>query len=128
MARLKAKRIIDTINKGIAVNPTTFDVKHEERVSDGDGGFEIQEKTITYKGLIYFEDGSSSLTVIAKAIGTEYTQDNWHMILSNENEIKVDEKNLIQFTTIDGTFKIKTANPFVIESQICGYLCDLERM
>ncbi|AIY80665.1 hypothetical protein U728_825 [Clostridium botulinum 202F] len=28
MARLKAKKIIDAINKGISVNPTTFTVEH----------------------------------------------------------------------------------------------------
>ena len=58
MPRLKAKKIIGAINKGIALNPTTFDVLYEEKVIV-DGSFEKAEKTITYSGIIYLEDNSN---------------------------------------------------------------------
>lgn len=124
---LKAETIINAVNKGIALNPISFDVVQEDRVLI-DGAYEIEERTITYEGLIYFDDGVSSLNVLAQAIGTEYTQNNWHVILNNKQEIKVNESNVIQFTVKEGTFIMKTANPVIIDGKLCCYLCDLQRI
>lgn len=127
MPKLKASKIINAINKGIAVNPTTFDVKHEEKVLV-DGAFEIEENVITYTGIIYLEDNSNKITIESKTIGTEYSTTKYKMILNNENEIVIDEKNKIEFDCKEGHMKITGAYPIVIESTICGYMCDLERM
>ena len=127
MPRLKASKIINAINKGIAVNPTTFDVKHEEKVLV-DGGFEFVESITTYTGIIYLEDNSNKITIESKTIGTEYSTTKYKMILNNENEIKIDEKNYIEFDSKEGHMKITGAYPIVIENTICGYMCDLERM
>lgn len=127
MPRLKASKIINAINKGIAVNPTTFDVKHEEKVLV-DGGFEFVESITTYTGIIYLEDNSNKITIESKTIGTEYSTTKYKMLLNNENEIKIDEKNYIEFDSKEGHMKITGAYPIVIENTICGYMCDLERM
>lgn len=127
MPRLKASKIINAINKGIAVNPTTFDVKHEEKVLV-DGAFEIEKNVITYTGIIYLEDNSNKITIESKTIGTEYFTTKYKMILNNDNEITIDEKNKIEFNSKEGHMKITGAYPIVIENTVCGYMCDLERM
>ena len=125
MPRLKASKIINAINKGIAVNPTTFDVKHKERILV-DGAFELVESITTYTGIIYLEDNSNKITINSKTQGTEYSTYKYKMVLNNENEIKIDEKNIVEFYSKEGHIKITGAYPIIIEETLCGYLCDLE--
>ena len=126
MARLKAKKIIDAVNRGIEVNPTTFDVKYIEKVLV-DGAYEKVENIITYTGIIYLEDNSNKITIESKTQGTSYTTNKYKMILNNENEIKIDEKNVVEFDSKEGHIKVTGAYPIIIENTLCGYLCDLER-
>ena len=126
MARLKSKRIIDAINTGISINPTTFDVKYIEKVLV-DGAYEKVENIITYTGIIYLEDNSNKITIESKTQGTSYTTNKYKMILNNENEIKIDEKNVVEFESKEGHIKVTGAYPIIIEDTLCGYLCDLER-
>ena len=126
MARLKSKKIIDAINKGISINPTTFDVKYAEKVLVG-GAYEKVENIITYTGIIYLEDNSNKITIESKTQGTSYTTNKYKMILNNENEIKIDEKNVVEFDSKEGHIKVTGAYPIIIENTLCGYLCDLER-
>ncbi|KQB77223.1 hypothetical protein [Clostridium butyricum] len=126
MARLKSKKIIDAINKGISINPTTFDVKYAEKVLV-DGAYEKVENIITYTGIIYLEDNSNKITIESKTQGTSYTTNKYKMILNNENEIKIDEKNIVEFDSKEGHIKVTGAYPIIIEDTLCGYLCDLER-
>ena len=126
MSKLKASKIINAINKGIAVNPTTFDVKHEEKVLI-DGGFEKVEKITTYTGIIYLEDNSNKITIDSKTQGTSYSTEKYKMILNNENKIIIDEKNIVEFDSKEGHMKVTGVYPIVIENTVCGYMCDLER-
>ena len=126
MARLKSKKIIDAINKGISINPTTFDVKYAEKVLV-DGAYEKVENIITYTGIIYLEDNSNKITIESKTQGTSYTTNKYKMILNNENEIKIDEKNVVEFESKEGHIKVTGAYPIIIEDTLCCYLCDLER-
>ena len=126
MARLKSKKIIDAINTGISINPTTFDVKYIEKVLV-DGAYEKVENIITYTGIIYLEDNSNKITIESKTQGTSYTTNKYKMILNNENEIKIDEKNVVEFESKEGHLKVTGAYPIIIEDTLCGYLCDLER-
>ena len=126
MARLKSKKIIDAINTGISINPTTFDVKYIEKVLV-DGAYEKVENIITYTGIIYLEDNSNKITIESKTQGTSYTTNKYKMILNNENEIKIDEKNIVEFDSKEGHIKVTGAYPIIIEDTLCGYLCDLER-
>lgn len=126
MARLKSKKIIDAINKGISINPTTFDVKYIEKVLV-DGAYEKVENIITYTGIIYLEDNSNKITIESKTQGTSYTTNKYRMILNNENEIKIDEKNVVEFDSKEGHIKVTGAYPIIIENTLCCYLCDLER-
>lgn len=114
MARLKSKKIIDAINKGISINPTTFDVKYVEKVLV-DGAYEKVENIITYTGIIYLEDNSNKITIESKSQGTSYTTNKYKMILNNENEIKIDEKNVVEFESKEGHIKVTGAYPIIIE-------------
>lgn len=125
MPRLKASKIINAINKGIALNPTTFNVKYEEKILV-DGAYEKVEKVTTYTGIIYLEDNSNKITIDSKTIGTEYSTYKYKMVLNNNNEIKIDEKNHVEFDSKEGHIKITGAYPIIIENSLCGYLCDLE--
>lgn len=126
MARLKAKRIIDAINKGIAVNPTTFDVKKVEKVLV-EGSYEKKESTITYTGIIYLEDSSNSVMISSQTQGTSYSTERYKMVINNEVELNVNEANKIEFDCKEGHIKVAYAYPIIIENTLCGYLCDLER-
>ncbi|WP_252224294.1 MULTISPECIES: hypothetical protein [unclassified Clostridium] len=127
MTRLKAKKIIDAINKGISINPTTFTVEHIEKILV-DGAFENNKSTITYSGIVYLEDSSTQINIDSKTAGTSYSTNRYKMLLNNENNIKVDPKNLITFESKEGRFEIQAAYPIVIEDTICGYMCDLKRV
>lgn len=127
MARLKAKRIINAINKGIAINPTTFTVEHKEKIPV-DGAFEEKKTIVTYTGIIYLEDTGAQINIDSKTAGTSYSTTRYKMILNNEVEIKVDPKNLIKFTSKEGKMEIQAVYPLVIEDTICGYMCDLKRI
>jgi len=126
MPRLKSKKIIDAINKGIELNPITFDVKHEEKVLV-DGAFEKVERITTYTGIIYLEDNSNKITIDSKTQGISYSTERYKMILNNDNEIIINEKNIVEFDSKEGHMKVTGAYPIVIEDTVCGYMCDLER-
>ena len=126
MARLKAKKIIDAINKGIAVNPTTFDVKKVEKVLV-EGSYEKVESTITYTGIIYLDDSSNSVMISSQTQGTSYGTERYKMVINNEVELNVNEANKIEFDCKEGHIKVAYAYPIIIENTLCGYLCDLER-
>ena len=127
MPRLKASKIINAINKGIALNPTTFNVKYEEKILV-DGAYEKVEKVTTYTGIIYLEDNSNKITIDSKTIGTEYSTYKYKMVLNNNNEIKIDEKNHVEVDCNEGHMKITGAYPVFIDNTLCCYFCDLERM
>ena len=127
MPRIKSGKIIKAINKGIELNPTTFDVKTVEKVLV-DGAYEKRERITTYTGIIYLEDNSNAISIDSKTIGTEYSTSKYKMVLNNENEIKIDENNHVEFDSKEGHMKITGAYPVIIENTLCGYLCDLERM
>ncbi len=126
MAKLKAEKIINSINKGIAVNPTTFDVKEVKKVLV-DGSYEKEESTVTYTGIIYLDDSSNAIIIDSQVKGTSYSTKRYKMIIDNENELKVDEANKVEFDCKEGHMNITGAYPIVIENITCGYMCDLER-
>ena len=128
MSRLKASKIINAINKGIAVNPTTFTVKTSVKEHDKElGGFKETSKIVSYTGLIYLDDSNTAIKIDSKTIGTKYSTTKYKMILNNENKIIVNETNKVEFDCNEGHMKIQAAYPIFIEDTLCGYMCDLER-
>ena len=127
MAKLKAKKIIDTINKGIALNPTEIKIKHIQKVIV-DGAFEEIETEKSLKVLIYLDNNLNKVVIDSKIQGTAYTSNKYKMIADKEANLNINPKEAIDFTCKEGHMKITAIYPIVIEDSICGYMCDLERI
>lgn len=125
--RLNANVIIRAVDKAIELNPTTFTVKHAERVLV-DGAYEEVERETEYTGIIYLEDNSNLMKIVSEIKGTEYSTSKYKMVLNNKEEIKIDENNHVEFDCNEGHMKITGAYPIYIENTLCCYFCDLERM
>lgn len=127
VAKLKAKKIIDAINKGISLNPTEIKIKHTEKVIV-DGAFDEVEIIKTLNTLIYLEDSSNKIVIDSKIQGTSYLSNRYKMIADKDADLNVNSKEIIEFDCKEGHMKIKATYPIVIENIICGYQCDLERV
>lgn len=127
MAKLKAKKIIDAINKGIELNPTIIEIKHTEKVIV-DGALDDVETVKSLNVLIYLEDSSNQVIVDSKTLGTSYISNRYKMIADKDANLNINPKESIEFECKEGHMKIKATYPIVIESIICGYMFDLERI
>ncbi|MCW6075475.1 hypothetical protein LAV44_09060 [Clostridium sporogenes] len=127
MSTLKAKKIIDTINKGIELNPTIIEINQIEKVIV-DGAFEEVETKKTIKVLIYLEDSSNKIAIDSKTQGTSYSTDKYKMIADKDADLNVNPKEAIESKCLEGNMKITATYPIQIENTICGYMCDLERI
>lgn len=127
MAKLKANKIIDAINKGIAVNPTkiTFTQTIKKEV---DGALEEETVTKTITVLIYIEDSLSSISISSGTQGTFYSSKKYKMIADKDANLDVTPTESIKFTSNGDKFEIKAVYPQIIEDIVCGYMCDLERI
>ena len=126
MSKLSARKIIRTINKGIALNPTTITFTQVTKV-EVDGAFEETEVTNTINVLIYVEDSNNSIDISSTTQGTAYISTRYKMIADKDANIDVTPTESIQFESNGDKFKIKAVYPQIVEDIICGYLCDLER-
>ena len=127
VAKLKSKKIIDAINKGIALNPTEIKIKHIQKVVV-DGAYEEVETIKTLKALIYLDDSSNKIVIDSKTQGTAYSSDRYKMIADKDADLEINPKEAIEFKCKEGHMKIKATYPVVVEDIICGYECDLERI
>ena len=126
MSKLRARKIIKTINKGIALNPTEITFTQINKI-EVDGAFEdeVIDKTITV--LIYLDDGSSQINIDSRIQGTSYKSNRYKMVADKDANLEVNPKESIKFESNGDKFEIKAVYPQIVEDIICGYLCDLER-
>ncbi|AWZ48375.1 hypothetical protein C3495_05875 [Clostridiaceae bacterium 14S0207] len=127
MAKLKAKKIIDAINKGIELNPTEIVVKQVVKV-EKEGYFEEEERESKLKVLIYLESNKSDIKITTDTIGSSYSDRKYYMIANYKANLQVNSKDAIEFNCKEGHMKVKAVYPIVIEDIICGYQCELERI
>ncbi|KLU74271.1 hypothetical protein [Clostridium botulinum] len=128
MSKLKAKKIIDVINKGIALNPTEIEIKEFKKVVV-DGALEDSESKKNLEVLIYLENSSNNKVIIdSQTRGTSYKTSRYNMIANKDADIEVNPKSAIEFNCIEGHMKIKEVYPIVIEKTLCGYECNLEKI
>lgn len=127
MSKLKAKKIIKVINKGISLNPTeiTFTQTTKKEI---DGAFEEEIITKTITVLIYMDDSSNSININSGNQGTSYTSTRYKMIADMYADLDVTPEEAIEFTSNGDKFEIKAVYPQIVEDIICGYMCDLERV
>lgn len=127
MSKLKARKIIKVINKGIALNPTeiTFIQTTKKEV---DGAFEEEIVTKTITVLIYIDDTNNSINISSGTQGTSYTSTRYKMIADKDADLDATPKEAIEFTSNGDKFKIKEVYSQIVEDIVCGYMCDLERI
>ncbi len=129
MSRLRANKVIRTINKAIALNPTeiTFTQITKKEV---DGAFEDTSDTKTITVLIYIgsSDSSVKISIDSGIQGTSFTTTNYKMVADKDTGLAVNPKESIKFESNGEKFEIKAVYPQIVENTICGYLCDLERI
>ncbi|KEI79102.1 hypothetical protein N452_11070 [Clostridium botulinum A2 117] len=127
MSTLKAKKIIDTIDKGIALNPTEIKINQTKK-NIVDGAFEEIEIKKSLNVLIYLDNSSTQINIDSKTIGTSYGSNKYKMIADKDANIEINPKEAIEFKCLEGHMKITATYPIQIENTICGYMCDLERV
>lgn len=126
MSALKAKKIIDAIDKGIEVNKTEISIKQIKKI-EVDGAFEKIETVKKLNVIIYLDDNSNKGVIDSKTQGTSYSSNKYKMLANKDANIDVNPKEAIRFKCLEGNMKIEATYPIVVENIVCGYLCDLER-
>lgn len=126
VAKLKAKKIIDVINKGISANPTEINIKQIKK-KEVDGAFEKIETVKKLNVIIYLDNNSNKVVIDSKTQGTSYISNKYKMLADKDADIEVSPKEAIRFKCLEGNMKIEATYPIVVENIVCGYLCDLER-
>lgn len=126
MSRLSSKKILRTISKAIALNPTSITFT-QITLKKVDGAFEQGTETKTITVLIYLDDGSSQIDINSETKGTSYVTNRYKMLADKDANLEVNPKESIKFESNGEKFEIKAVYPQTVEDTICGYLCDLER-
>jgi len=126
MSRLSSKKIIRTINKAIALNPTSITFT-QNTLKEVDGAFEQATDTKTITVLIYLDDGSTQININSGTKGTSYTTNRYKMVADKDANLEVNPTESIKFKSNGEKFEIKAVYPQKVEDTICGYICDLER-
>ena len=127
MSRLRTKRVIKVINKGIALNPTTITFTQTSK-KVVDGAFVEEKVTRSIRVLIYIDDSQKSININTGTQGTSYSSEKYKMIADKDADLDVASKQSIEFESNGDKYKIKAVYPQIVEDTICGYICDLERM
>ncbi|KPI48708.1 hypothetical protein ACWTV9_08350 [Clostridioides difficile] len=126
MRKLRADKIIKTINRGIALNPQTITIEQEiKQIVYGAIEIinEIKELTV-----VIYPEKTNDTVINSETIGTVYKNKNFGMVADKEASLRLNDESDITFKCIEGTMKLNYVNPIVVEEQICGYICGLEKI
>jgi hypothetical protein len=126
MSKLSSNKVIRTINKAIAVNPTSITFT-QITLKEIDGAFEQVTDTKTLTVVIYLDDGSTQININSETKGTSYKTNRYKMLADKDADLEVNPKESIKFESNGEKFEIKAVYPQIVENIICGYICDLER-
>ena len=116
------------IKWNISQNPTTihFTKTTKEIV---DGHFKDITKDVDLIVRIFPQKTyDSSITVSSNTIGTSYQNTAYGMLCDENADLDVDSKNSIEFDCLYGHMKIKNVYPQIVNDEICGYDCGLEKV
>ncbi|PRR85968.1 hypothetical protein [Clostridium luticellarii] len=70
----------------------------------------------------------SSINVSTSTIGTSYQNTAYGMLADSEADLSIDSKSSIEFDCSYGHMKIKNVYPQIVNGEICGYDCGLEKV
>lgn len=118
----RKQNIIDTINK----NPTKIIIIQTEEVLKG-GHLDQQQIKKELKIRIYHQK-HPEVSVLSDKKGIYHSSRRYGMLVDYTADIKVDSRQSIEFDTAYGTMKVTAVYPQIVQGEVCGYQCDLERM
>lgn len=116
------------ISWSISRNPTEISfTKTVKRVVDGH--FAETTDTVTIKVRIFPQKNpDSSINISTGTVGTSYQHTAYGMLADSEAELDINSKDSIKFDCPYGHMKIKNVYPQIVNGEICGYDCGLEKV
>lgn len=125
---ITAERRKKHIKWNIARNPTEISfTKTIKRPVDGH--FEESTEDVTLVVRIFPQKTyDSSVNVSTGTIGTSYQNTAYGMLADSEADLSIDSKNSIEFDCLYGHMKVKNVYPQIVNGEICGYDCGLEKV
>lgn len=125
---ITAERRKHDIKWSISLNPTTIHfTKTTKEIVDGHFKETTNDVMLTVR-IFPQKTYDSSITVSSDTIGTSYKNTAYGMLADSEADLSVDSKDLIEFDCIYGHMKIKNVYPQIVNGEICGYDCGLEKV
>lgn len=116
------------INWCIAQNPIQIKIKQSNKtIVDGHLAKTNGDKTLTVR-IFPQKTYDSSITVSSNTIGTSYQNTAYGMLADSEADLDISSKDSIEFDCMYGHMKIKNVYPQIINGEICGYDCGLEKV
>lgn len=116
------------INWCIAQNPIQIKIKQTNKtIVDGHLAKTNGDKTLTVR-IFPQKTYDSSITVSSNTIGTSYQNTAYGMLANSEADLDISSKDSIEFDCMYGHMKIKNVYPQIINGEICGYDCGLEKV
>ncbi len=70
----------------------------------------------------------SSIKISTGTIGTSYQHTAYGMLADSEADLSIGSKDSIEFDCPYGHMKVKNVYPQIINGEICGYDCGLEKV
>ncbi|MFU0784300.1 hypothetical protein [Clostridium sp.] len=125
---ITAERRKKDIRWSIDQNPTEISfTKTVKRVVDGH--FEETTEPVTLVVRIFPQKTyDSSINVSTSTIGTSYQNTAYGMLADSEADLSIDSKSSIEFDCSYGHMKVKNVYPQIVNGEICGYDCGLEKV
>lgn len=125
---ITAERRKKDISWNIAQNSTVIKFTKVSK-KPVDGHFEETTEDVTLTVRIFPQKTyDSSITVSSGTIGTSYQNTAYGMLADSDANLNVDSKTSIEFDCPYGHMKIKNVYPQIINGEICGYDCGLEKV
>lgn len=125
---ITAERRKKHIKWNISKNPTEISfTKTIKEVVNGHLEETTEDVTLTVR-IFPQKTYDSSITVSSGTIGTSYKNTAYGMLADSEADLNVDSKTSIEFDCPYGHMKVKNVYPQIINGEICGYDCGLEKV
>jgi hypothetical protein len=125
---ITAERRKKDIRWSIDQNPTEISfTKTVKSIVDGHFGESTESVTLTVR-IFPQKTYDSSINVSTGTIGTSYQNTAYGMLADSEADLSVGSKDSIEFDCPYGHMKVKNVYPQIVNGQICGYDCGLEKV
>ncbi|WP_017752518.1 hypothetical protein [Clostridium tyrobutyricum] len=125
---ITAERRKKNIKWNISRNPTEISfTKTIKKVVNGHFAEITDDVTLTVR-IFSQKNPDSSINISTGTIGTSYQHTAYGMLADSEAGLDVNSKDSIEFDCPYGHMKIKNVYPQIVNDEICGYDCGLEKV